>query len=516
MHMSKPVNTVVTTKYGQVRGSVADGVSIFKGISYAAPPFGANRFRPPQPVEPWSGVRDAIIYGPTPPHLEFLPPADKLLPDSVIEGKDCLNLNIWSPDLGSVGLPVMIWIPGGAFTNGSNALSWYDGSHFARDGVVCVSINYRLGIEGFLYLGDGIANLGLLDQIAALSWVQENIAAFGGDPNNVTIFGQSAGGMSVATLLSMPRAEGLFRRAIAQSGAGHHVTSAAPAQWIGQHLAELLGVKATREEIAAADPKRLLQVQQQVSGEAFLQVFPTDFTHPDPQHWGEVAFNGLAFEPLIDGEILSARPIDRLRDGASAGVDVMVGTNAEELRLFMVPPLPAIGNKSVIDIITDQRLAERLADYKLPVEATLATYRAARSNASAGELFVAIQNDWFYRIPAIRLAEAHAKSPSATYMYEFAWRSPQYSGRLGACHALEIAFVFDNLDDETFEPLLGTNPPQLVADAMHAAWVAFATHGDPGWPKYDLSRRATMRLDTTSEVVDDPRSAERALWDGLR
>ena len=260
--MSQPVNAVVTTGSGQVRGSVADGVTTFKGIPYAAPPFGANRFREPQPVEPWSGVRDALTYGPTPPHVAISRARwTTLLPDPIIPGEDCLNLNIWSPDLGSVGLPVMIWIPGGAFVHGSNAVSWYDGRHFARDGVVCVTINYRLGADGFLYLGDGIANLGLLDQIAALNWVQENIAAFGGDPNNVTIFGQSAGAMSVATLLAMPRAEGLFRRAIAQSGAGHHVLSAMTARRVGRYLAEKLGVEATREAIAAVPIDRLLQGQ---------------------------------------------------------------------------------------------------------------------------------------------------------------------------------------------------------------------------------------------------------------
>ena len=501
--MSKPVNAVVTTQHGEVRGSVADGVNTFKGIPYAAPPFGANRFRPPQPVEPWSGVRGALTYGPTPPHLEFPERYGyrTLLPDPIIPGEDCLNLNIWSPDLGSVGLPVMIWIPGGAFVHGSNAVSWYDSSHFARDGVVCVTINYRLGADGFLYLGDGIANLGLLDQIAALAWVQENIAAFGGDPNNVTIFGQSAGGMSVATLLSMPRAEGLFRRAIAQSGAGHHVLSAMTAQRVGQYLAEKLGVEATREAIAAVPIDRLLQGQEDLGNEIALGA------HPD---WDELVVNRMPFEPVIDGEVLPARPIDRIRDGAGAGVDVMVGMNAEEFRFFMVPT-------GVIDLVTDKNLPAGLAAYGIPSEATLvATYRAARPNASAGDLLEAIITDWFYRIPAIRLAEAHAKSLSATYMYEFAWRSHslQYSGRLGACHALEIAFVFDNLDNKEFVPLLGTNPPQLVADAMHAAWVAFATRGDPGWPRYDLSRRATQRFDTT--FVDDPRSAERALWEGRR
>ena len=425
----------------------------------------------------------------------------KLLPDPIVDGEDCLNLNIWSPDPGTVGLPVMIWIPGGAFVHASNAVSWYDGRHFARDGVVCVSINYRLGADGFLYLGDGIANLGLLDQIAALKWVQENIAAFGGDPNNVTVFGQSAGAMSIATLLSMPRAKDLFRRAIAQSGAGHHVLSATAAKLVGKALADKLHVEATREAIATKPIAELLQAQQELSDEVARGA------HPD---WSEVVANIMLFEPVIDEEVLPARPIDLIRDGAGASVDVMVGTTTEEFRYFLVPT-------GLIDRITDEYLATFLTTYGLPSDATLvAGYRAARPNASAGELFEAIRTDWFYRIPAIRLAEAHEKSPSATYMYEFAWRSPQYSGHLGACHALEIAFVFDNLDNKEFVPLLGTTPPQPVADAMHAAWVAFATHGDPEWPKYDLSRRPTQRFDTTSELLEDPRSAERVLWEGLR
>ena len=210
------MNAVVRTQHGEVRGSVADGVNTFKGIPYAAPPFGANRLLPPQPVEPWSGVRDALAYGAKPPQLPYPPPWDVLIPERGPLGEDCLNLNIWTPDPGSAGLPVMVWIPGGMFEAGSGAS--YDGSGFAREGVVCVTMNYRVGAEGFLYLGDGNSNLGLLDQLAALEWVRENIAAFGGDPGNVTVFGQSAGAMSIGTLLSMPRAEGLFRRAILQSG----------------------------------------------------------------------------------------------------------------------------------------------------------------------------------------------------------------------------------------------------------------------------------------------------------
>jgi carboxylesterase type B len=494
------MNAVVNTRPGKVRGSVADGVHTFKGIPYAAAPFGANRLRPPQPVAPWSGVRDALTYGPKAPQLPYPPPVDALIPELAIPGEDCLNLNIWSPDLGSAGQPVMVWIPGGAFEFGTGATAWYDGSRFARDGIVCVTINYRVGAEGFLYLGDGIANLGVLDQVAALAWVQENIAAFGGDPGNVTIFGESAGGMSVGTLLSMPRAEGLFRRAIAQSGAAHQVISAATAQRVGQYLAETLGVAATREAITAVPLDRLLQAQEKLKADLTA--------HPDPRRWGEVAVSMMPWQPVIDGDIIPARPIDRIVAGAGAGIDLMVGTTTDEWRLFLVVT-------GEIDRVTAEALAGAVAAYGLPVETTLAAYRAAQQDASAGDLLAAIQTDWWCRLPAIRLADAHAKSPSATYMYEFAWRSPQFNGRLGACHGLEIAFVFDTLGHGT-EPLLGTNPPQQLADTMHAAWVAFATSGDSGWPQYDLSRRATTRFDITSEVVDDPRSAERALWEGVR
>jgi para-nitrobenzyl esterase len=496
------MHAVVNTRYGEVRGSVADGVNAFKGIPYAAPPFGANRLRPPQPVAPWSGVRDALAYGPKAPQPPCPPPVDVLLPEFAVPGEDCLTLNLWSPDLGSAGQPVMVWIPGGMFEyHGTGAAPWYDGRRFARDGIVCVTINYRVGVDGFLYLGEGNANLGLLDQVAALAWVQENIAAFGGEPGNVTIFGESAGGMSVGTLLSMPRAEGLFRRAIAQSGAAHQVISAATAQRVGQHLAEKLGVEATREAIAAVPVDRLLQAQAELKADLLAQ--------PDPERWGgEVVASTLPWQPVIDGDVIPARPIDRIVAGAGADIDVMVGTTTDEWRLFLVA-------NGAIDHVTDEALAGAVAAYGLPVEATLAAYRAAHRGASAGDLLAAIQTDWWCRIPTLRLADAHAKSTSATYMYEFAWRSPQFNGLLGACHALEIAFVFDTLGNGT-APLLGTNPPQQLADTMHATWVAFATSGDSGWPKYDLSRRATMRFDTTSEVVDDPRSAERALWEGVR
>jgi para-nitrobenzyl esterase len=477
-------------------------VASFKGIPYAAPPFSPNRFQPPQPAPSWDGVREALTYGPTAPKAPYFPPFDVLIPEVDIPGEDCLNLNIWSPDLGQARLPVMVWIHGGAFANGSGSVPAYDGTRFARDGVVCVTINYRLGADGFLYLGDGIANLGMLDQIAALTWVQENIAAFGGDPNTVTIFGESSGGMSVATLMTMPRATGLFRRAIAQSGAAHYVLSPATAQRIGQYLAEKLGVEPTRQAIATVPINRLVEAQRQLRVEVSA--------NPDPARWGEVAANLLPFEPVIDGNLLPGRPIDRIAAGAGTNVDVLVGNNADEFRFFLVP----VG---AMNAINEQILNRTVAAYGLPVAETLATYRATRKDATPGELQAAIRTDWFYRIPAIRLAEVHARqNAGATYMYEFAWQPPTFDGHIGACHALEIPFVFDNLDKGGFEGLAGTHPPQEVADTMHAAWVAFATSGNPGWPPYDLKRRATMRFDVTLELVEDPYSAERMLWEDRR
>lgn len=495
------MNVEVNTHAGRIRGKLSDGINAFKGIPYAAPPFGINRLRPPQPVEPWSGVRDALTFGPKSPQPVYPPPIDVLIPELTTSGEDCLNLNVWSRDLGSARQPVMVWIPGGMFEfHATGACPWYDGSRFARDGIVCVTINYRVGAEGFLYLDDGIANLGLLDQVAALEWVRNNITAFGGDPDNVTIFGESAGAMSVGTLLSMHRAEGLFRRAIGQSGAAHNVNSATTAQRIGRILAEKLGVPPTREAIAALPVERMLTGQAELRNDLV--------THPDPERWGsEVVVNMLPWQPVVDGEVIAARPVDRIAAGASAGIDLLIGTNTDEQRLFLAP-------SGAIDQVTFEALAGIFVGYGLTVGA-LATYRAAYPVASAGDLLAAIQTDWYWRIPAIRLADAHSKGIGSTFMYEFAWRSPQFDGRLGACHALEIPFVFDTLGNGT-DMLWGANPPQQLADSMHTAWIAFATNGNCGWAKYDLNCRATMRFDTTSVVVCDPRSAERALWQSAR
>ncbi|MGH7725591.1 MAG: carboxylesterase/lipase family protein [Candidatus Eiseniibacteriota bacterium] len=504
---------VVKTRQGELRGRHADGVFTFLGIPYGAPPTGARRLRPPQPVEPWNGVRDALGYGAAPPQLLPDPETRKFVPDPSEPGEDCLNLNLWSPALGAAGLPVMVWIPGGMFEAGSGAS--YDGSRFARDGVICVTINYRVGADGFLHLGDGIANCGLLDQVAALEWVRENIAAFGGDPANVTVFGESAGAMSIGTLLSMPRAEGLFRRAICESGAAHLVMSAATALRMSRRLAEKLGVEAKRDALAAVPVERFLAVQAELKAELLA--------HPDPQRWGlEVVRSLLPWHPVVDGNVVPSLPLARILAGAGAKVDVLIGSNTEDWKLFRVLDggLDRV-NDAILTGPVDIHGYLALETYGLRARTAIAVYRTLHPGASPGEVLAAVQTDWWCRMPAIRLADAHVRSAgpaAATYMYEFAWPSPVFGGRLGACHGLEIPFVFDTLDrgaEQIVGPLLGPSPPQQLARTMHAAWIAFARSANPGWPRYDLERRATMRFDTVSKVVYDPRPAEQELWKGI-
>ncbi|MGY1623261.1 carboxylesterase/lipase family protein [Geodermatophilus sp. SYSU D00965] len=492
----------VRTGSGVVRGALSGPAVAFKGIPYAAPPFGDLRFAAPAPAPRWDGVRDCTAYGATVPKPPYPVPVDVLLPEPVVPGDDVLNLNVWTPDPSADGLPVLVWIHGGAFVNGSGAVPQYDGTAFARDGVVCVTINYRLGVDGFLHFADdGPANRGLLDQVAALEWVRDNIAAFGGDPGQVTVAGESAGAMSVTSLLSMPRAAGLFRRAVAQSGAGHHALSAGTARRVAGYLAERLGVPLTREALAAVPVADLVAAQQALSQEAAAV--------PDPARWGEITRNAMVFEPVVDGDVLPSLPIEAIAAGAGRDVELLVGTNTDEHTLFLVP-------NGLVDLVTEDLLRLALTGYGVPAEAAIDVYRGAAPTASAGDLLVAAATDWFFRIPAIRLAEVRAGGPGRTFVYEFTWPSPQFGGRLGACHALEIPFVFDTLATEGVEALAGPSAPQELADAVHAAWVAFVRTGDPGWPVYGPDTRPVQAFGQLSGVVPDPRAEQRALWDGVR
>jgi para-nitrobenzyl esterase len=316
----------------------------------------------------------------------------------------------------------------------------------------------------------------------------------------VTIAGESAGAMSVASLLSMPRAQGLFARAIAQSGGGHFALSPATAGRVASALAERLGVPLTREALAAVDPQELVTAQRALSADIS--------TTPNPALWGEITLNLMAWEPVVDGDVLPALPVRGIEAGASADVDLLIGANSDEYALFLVP-------NGFVDYIDDTTLGMLLAGYGLPVEA-LEAYRSDLPSATPGELLMAVATDWFFRLPALRLAEARTGAPGSTHVYEFAWPSPQFGGRLGACHALEIGFVFDTLAAEGSAPMAGEAPPQELADTMHRAWVDFVTTGDPGWPSYDVTTRPTQVFGTLTSVVPDPRGAQRAVWDGIR
>ncbi|MGU3436539.1 carboxylesterase/lipase family protein [Actinomycetes bacterium M1A6_2h] len=482
------MDVTVDIAQGTLRGREVDGVASFKGVPYAESPFGANRFREPSAPPSWDVERDAGDFGPTPPAPGYLPPMDGILPAPMIDGDDCLNLNIWTPDV-TASAPVLVWIHGGAFVNGNGAVPTYDGTAFARDGIVFVSINYRLGAEGFARIDGAPDNRGLLDQVAALKWVQANIAVFGGDPTTVTVMGESAGAMSVGTLMSMPRADGLFTRAILQSGAGNHVISAESAQKVSDALVSHLGVPATVDGLATVSPADLVAAQAKVSASVAQE----------PAQWGEVARNGMAFEPYIDGVVVPGRPIDRILAGSGSLVEILIGSNTEEFALFLVPA-------GMVDYVTEDLVRMTLTGYGADVEKVLAAYRSDLPDASAGDLMIAIMTDWFFRIPALRIAENQA-----SYVYEFGWRSPLFDGKLGAAHAVEIGFVFDTLAVST--GITGPNPPQELADEMHRAWVDFVRDGKPGWDLYGDQRTVKQFPGGT---VDDPGASTRAVWDGVR
>jgi para-nitrobenzyl esterase len=493
------MNPVVETTCGRVKGTAEGGTAVFKGIPYAAAPFGDLRFAAPEPAPKWDDVRDAVDFGPTAPKAAYGAPFDRLFEDPAIPGENPLNLNVWTPGI-DASLPVLVWIHGGAFVRGSSAVPLYDGANFARDGVVFVSINYRLGAEGFAFLADAPANRGLLDQVAALEWVRDNIAAFGGNPEAVTIVGESAGAMSVGSLLAMPSAEGLFRRAIAQSGAGHSVMSADTARKVSRALAEALDVEPTRAGLSTIDPDQLVEAQEalvaRIRGES------------DPQVWGEIPTHAMAFEPCIDGTVLPELPIDRIAAGVSSDVDVLVGHNGDEMTLFLVPT-------GIADAVDDKMLPALVAPYGLTESAALDTYRSARPEATPGEVLMHVVRDWMYRIPVVRVAEARSAFDAATYVYRFDWKSPEYDGRLGATHALDIGFVFDNLRVSGNTALAGPNPPQDLAQRMHQAWVTFVATGAPGWAPYGSVRTEMVFADTCG-AVDDAESELRVLWDGIR
>jgi para-nitrobenzyl esterase len=403
---------------------------------------------------------------------------------------------------------VLVWIHGGGFRTGTGGIPWYDGTSFAlRGDIVTVTINYRLGALGFADLRDvggealaGSGAAGLLDQIAALAWVRENIAGFGGDPGRVTIAGESAGAMSVGALLGSPAARGLFHRAIAQSGAAHHTLSETASREVGRDLARLLG---------AGDALAL----EEAGVEAILDAQArAEARFAERQRDGRGGLSDMAFQPARATDALPGHPLDAVRGGLSAHVPLLCGTNADETTLF------GYGSQDAAKL---QRLAVRV--FGAAAGDAIAAYRAGRPAATPGELAVALTSDQIFRIPAIRLCEAHAASGGATFMYLFTWKSRAFEGRLGATHALEIPFAFNNLARPGVDVFLGPGErPQALADTMHAAWIAFIRGGDPSceavghpWHRYDARRRFTLELGDAVRPLDDPWAAERVLWQGV-
>ncbi|GAB7045050.1 carboxylesterase/lipase family protein [Catenuloplanes indicus] len=471
----------VRVKGGVVRGRIDHGTPAYLGIPYAAPPFGGHRMRPPRPAEPWDGVRDATAYGPTAPKSDFPPSLRQFFADPAVPGDDCLNLNVWTPDPAADGLPVLVWIHGGSFTSGSGSVVGCRGSAFARDGVVCVTINYRLQAEGFLHTGDDGSNVGLLDQIAALEWVRDNIASFGGDPAKVTVAGQSAGAMSIAALLAMPTAEGLFRGAITQSGAAWHTLDARTGLRVAGLLAAELGVAPERAAIAAVPPGRVLAATERVAAAI-----------GSPAEWGHVAVTGLPFAPVVDGTVLPRHPLDAIADGASRGVALLTGTTAEEARL----PLVASGAITHLDEAAAVAGAARFGVHAATVAAA-----CAKPGVSPGDVLAAIVTEHAYTRPAVQLAEARG-ADAPTWMYRFDHRSAAAGGLLGAAHAVDIPFVFDTMDTPDGALLMGGRTAPEAAAVVHAAWVRFVSDLDPGWAPYRPGTRTTMVFGPRTGTID--------------
>ncbi len=472
--------TTVQTSKGSVRGEeVAAGIR-FLGIPYAAPPVGLHRFQAPAPVEPWKGDRDATAFGPTAPKLPYAPPLSDILGDTTIPGDEWLNLNIWTPGPDAERRPVFVWIHGGALRNGSSSQPIYDGSTFARDGVVFVSINYRLGMEGFGVFDGAPRNRGLLDVIAALEWVREEIAGFGGDPDRVTVGGQSAGANITAALLAAPHAQGLFQRAILQSGPPLLQDEDA-ARKVAAGIAKEAGVAATAEALAALDPATLVEAQ---------------FAYT---RRGNILSGTTAFGMVADPDSVPIEPVDAVQKDVAASVPLLLGATTEEHRLWFVPT----GMNAKIGRFVLWAAAKKS---KVPKK-VVSTYREVLTGRPLGDVLGSIALDKAIRMPSLKIADANREP---VYVYDFDWRTPV--GGLGACHALELGFVFDNLSCEESITLAGPDAPQSLADEMHGAWVSFVTSGDPGWPAWDATRPTRVFDGAGSPVVLDPRAVLRAAW----
>ncbi|WP_312167751.1 carboxylesterase family protein [Microbacterium sp.] len=462
-----------TVSTGIVRGEALGGVDRYLGIPYAAAPFGANRFRAPRTPPSWEGIRDATSFGPTSPQHPYPGAIGDLLGSVEIAGDDILTVNVWAP-VGAEDAPVVLWIHGGALERGTAALPLYDGAGFARAGIVFASINYRLGSEGFSVLRDAPRNLGLQDAAAGLAWVHREIAAFGGDPAQITVMGESAGGAIVAGLLANSSSRALIARAIIESGP-LEAQSPKKAGRVTAQLAKLLGVTADRAGFAGLSPTRLLHARRrQAAGSSPLGGAP-------------------GFQFAVDPASLPRSPHEIIAD---VDVPLLIGSNTDEYRLWFPP--------AALDEISAMKLLLARLALRIPRKA-VAAYRTAFPGASTGEIFGQLATDLMLRAPLTRVARART---APTYVYEFAWQSPVRD--LRAAHALELGFVFDRLGDPEAQRLTGADAPQALADEMHSAWISFIKTGDPGWPEFG-AERLTRLFDTETVTVAQRRTGSMDL-----
>ncbi|MFF2073717.1 carboxylesterase/lipase family protein [Kitasatospora sp. NPDC058162] len=483
------VQPVAHTTGGTVRGFLDRGLAAFRGIPYGRPPVGPLRFAAPAPPEPWDGVRDAFEFGP-------VVPQSGPLQAGPTTGTDWLTLNVHTPDPGSAALPVLVWIHGGGFISGTAGDPLYDPTELARAGLVVVTVNYRVGAEGFALLDGAPANRAFLDQIAALEWVRADIAAFGGDPDRVTVAGQSAGASSVAALLTMPRARGLFHRAIAHSVGGNLATPALAAE-VTVALAERLGTAPTAAALAGTDPWQLAAAVTELGAALPGQL----------DRWGRLAHTGVATVPVVDGEVLTEEPWTALAAGRAKGIELLVGHAREEFRLFAV-----LSGRHGSFTEEDARTAlAQLAPRPDGPDA----YRAAFPGASPEALVEAVFSDSLFRMPSLHLAEGNTAAGGTSHLFELAYPAPALGGVFGACHGLDVPLAFGSLDSPMGRHFLGDPPaPEAVevSRELQRAWIGFVTTGDPGWAAHEPEQQLTRVLSARSETVRYPGQASRGVW----
>ena len=507
MTIDQPI--IVPTKSGKLEGSTEGGQFVFKGIPYAAPPVGKLRWHPPQPAASWNGVRPAKEFGPIAPQ-NTLPGSDLMANLMATERRDenCLFLNIWTPGIDDARRPVMVWIHGGAFVIGSGSQDMFRGNTLAANkNIVLVTINYRMGALGFMNLkeitGGSIPATGcegLLDQIAALDWVHDNIESFGGDPDNVTVFGESAGSMSIGDLMSMPAARGRFQKAIMESGGANTVSSLESGVSAAEEFLRILDVRA--QDTDALYSVKVEQIMDAQEALGFIM----------RERDGRIT----PFQPVVDGTVMPEVPIEAIRKGVASHIKTLAGTNLDEFKLFNVmnPGFRKINEAGMIAQVETMIPADH-------VSRMITSYRAARKNrgeaVEPGDILTAIQSDLMFRIPVLHLVEAQCHSGQGAYNYLFNWKSPALRGRLGACHALEIGFVFGNYE----KSFCGAGPDaDALSQRMQDAWAAFAHTGNPSseslgvWEPYG-DCRTTMILGKECRLENAPYEKERGAWDTI-